>query len=141
MGPEAPLIDIPEEELVDFEIAVRTVPQFDTEHPKMISQGPSVCIFNKADPQEVLASWLFAQYLLTNEVQIAYACTEGYVPVTLKAQQSEQYQDYLSGPARTAINTIPSSFRRRSFCWTTPQIPSSRRYSTVQRLCETPPGS
>ena len=96
MGPEAPLIDIPEEELVDFEIAVRTVPQFDTEHPKMISQGPSVCIFNKADPQEVLASWLFAQYLLTNEVQIAYACTEGYVPVTLKAQQSEQYQDYLS---------------------------------------------
>ena len=36
----------------------------------MISQGPSVCIFNKDDPQEVLASWLFAQFLLTDEVQI-----------------------------------------------------------------------
>ena len=62
----------------------------------MISQGPSVCIFQKSDPQEVLASWLFAQYLLTNSVQIAYSQTEGYVPVTSKAQSSAEYQDYLS---------------------------------------------
>ena len=62
----------------------------------MISQGPSVCVFNKQDPQEVLASWLFTQYLLTNEVQIAYSETEGYVPVTSKAQDSAEYQDYLS---------------------------------------------
>ncbi len=96
MGSDAPLIDIPEEELVDFETVVMPIPQFDPSHPQMISQGPSVCIFNKEDPQEVLASWLFAQYLLTNEVQIAYSQTEGYVPVTSKAQQSEEYQDYLS---------------------------------------------
>ena len=44
----------------------------------------------------MLASWLFAQYLLTNEVQIAYSQTEGYVPVTSKAQASEVYRDYLS---------------------------------------------
>ncbi len=62
----------------------------------MISQGPSVCIFNKENPQEVLASWLFAQYLLTNEVQLGYAQTEGYVPVTAKAQDSAEYQEYLS---------------------------------------------
>jgi multiple sugar transport system substrate-binding protein len=62
----------------------------------MISQGPSICVFNKEDPQEVLASWLFAQYLLTNEVQISYSQTEGYVPVTSKAQDSAEYQDYLS---------------------------------------------
>lgn len=62
----------------------------------MISQGPSVCVFNKSDPQEVLASWLFAQYLLTNNVQIAYSQTEGYIPVTSKAQESPAYQDYLS---------------------------------------------
>src|SRR5699024_1337093 len=58
--------------------------------------GPSVCIFNKNDPQEVLASWLFTQYLLTDEVQIAYSQTEGYVPVTTKAQSTPEYQDYLS---------------------------------------------
>lgn len=96
MGSEAPLLDISEDKLVDFETVVMTVPQFDTENPQMMSQGPSICIFNKDDSQEVLASWLFTQYLLTNDVQIGYAQTEGYVPVTLKAQNSEEYTDYLS---------------------------------------------
>ena len=96
MGSHAPLSDISADKYVNFETAVMTVPQFDPDHPQMISQGPSVCVFNKDDSQEVLASWLFAQYLLTNDVQIAYAQTEGYVPVTLKARQSAAYQDYLA---------------------------------------------
>ena len=96
MGTDAPLSDISEDKLVRFETEVMTIPQFDVANPRMISQGPSVCIFNKEDPQEVMASWLFTQYLLTNDVQIAYAETEGYVPVTSKAQDSSQYQDYLS---------------------------------------------
>ena len=96
MGSDAPLVDISEESLCQFETAVMTVPQFDTENPKMMSQGPSVCVFNKEDHGEVLASWLFTQFLLTNDVQIAYSCTEGYVPVTTKAQESAEYQDYLS---------------------------------------------
>ena len=96
MGTDAPLLDISADKVVDFETAVMTIPQYDTENPLMLSQGPSVCVFNKADPQEVLASWLFTQYLLTNEVQIAYSQTEGYVPVTLKAQNSEEYVDYLA---------------------------------------------
>ena len=33
---------------------------------------------------------------MTNDVQIAYSQTEGYAPVTSKAQQSEVYKDYLS---------------------------------------------
>ena len=96
MGCNAPLIDIAEEKLVEFETVVMPIPQFDTENPQMISQGPSICLFNKEDPQQVLASWLFVQFMLTNDVQIAYAQTEGYVPVTSKAQRSETYQDYLS---------------------------------------------
>ncbi len=96
MGCDAPLIDISPDKLVEFETEVLPIPQFDPANPQMISQGPSVCVFNKEDPQEVLASWLFAQYLLTDEVQIAYAQTEGYVPVTTKARQSQAYQDYLS---------------------------------------------
>ena len=96
MGSEAPLIDIAEDKLVDFETEVMLIPQTDPDNPTMISQGPSVCVFNKEDPQEVLASWLFAQYLLTNDVQISYSQTEGYVPVTSKAQESAEYQDYLS---------------------------------------------
>ena len=96
MGSDAPLIDVPESSLCEFETVVMPIPQFDEENPAMISQGPSLCIFNKEDSGEVMASWLFVQYLLSNDTQIAYSQTEGYVPVTTKAQQSPEYQDYLS---------------------------------------------
>ena len=36
------------------------------------------------------------QFMLTNEVQISYSTTEGYIPVTTKAQNSAEYQNYLS---------------------------------------------
>ncbi len=96
MGCHAPLQDIPEGSIREFETLVRAIPQFDTENPKMISQGPSICIFNKDDPHVVLASWLFAQALLSEEVQLAYAETEGYVPVTNSALNSDAYKEYLS---------------------------------------------
>ena len=96
MGSDAPLVDIPEDKLVEFETVVMPIPQYDVQNPEMISQGPSMCIFNREDAGEVLASWLFMQFMLTNEVQIAYAQTEGYLPVTSKAQDSDVYQDYLS---------------------------------------------
>ena len=96
MGCDAPLLDIPEDSIVRFEMVVRPIPQFNAEEPKMISQGPSICVFTKKNSQEVLASWLFVQYLLTNQIQMGYAETEGYLPVTLKAQNSAEYQDYLS---------------------------------------------
>lgn len=96
MGSHAPLSDISEDKFVEFETEVMPIPQFDPENPSMISQGPSVCVFNKPDSGEVLASWLFAQYLLTNQVQIPYAQTEGYAPVTTKAQENEEYRQYLA---------------------------------------------
>ena len=97
MGPDAPLSDICSDDIISgIEVVVRPIPQFDVSNPVMISQGPSICVFNKADPQEVLASWMFAQFLLTDEVQIAYAETEGYIPVTSKAQNNAEYIDYLS---------------------------------------------
>lgn len=96
MGTNAPNLDISSDKLVNFETVVYPIPQYDVDNPKMISQGPSICIFNKEDTMEVLASWLFASYLLTNDVQIQYSQTEGYVPVTKKAQESSEYIDYLS---------------------------------------------
>ncbi len=96
MGTGAPLSDISPDKLVSFETAVYPVPQYDPDNIKMISQGPSICIFNKEDPQVVLASWLFAQYMLTGDVQIPYSETEGYVPVTKTAGESEEYREYLS---------------------------------------------
>ncbi len=95
MGSGAPLMDIASDKVVRFQTAVRSVPQYDPDKPQMISQGPSICLFNHSDPQDVLAGWLFAQFLLTDKVQIAYAKTEGYVPVTEGARASRAYQTYL----------------------------------------------
>ncbi len=95
MGSDAPNCDISEDKLIRFNTEVRTIPQFDPSNQKMISQGPSLCVFNKEDPQEVVASWLFAQFMLTNDVQIAYSETEGYIPVTTKAQDAPEYVQYL----------------------------------------------
>lgn len=96
MGTDAPNSDICSDDIRKFETVIRPIPQFDTADPYMISQGPSLCIFNKEDEGEVMASWLFMQYLLTNEVQISYSQTEGYIPVTTKAQTTAEYQSYLA---------------------------------------------
>lgn len=96
IGSEAPNMEIGKEEVVKFRTVVTEIPQFDKSNPAVISQGPSICIFNKKNPNEVLASWLFTQYILTDELQIAFAQTEGYVPVTKTAQNSPEYLDYLS---------------------------------------------
>ena len=96
MGSEAPMMDIHEEQVVPFHTRVTMIPQFHPDKPKMISQGPSVCVFSKENDQEVLASWLFVQYLLSNGIQLGYAETEGYLPVTKKALESDEYVDYIA---------------------------------------------
>ena len=96
MGSEAPMMDIHKEQVVSFHTKVTPIPQFHPDQPKMISQGPSVCVFSKENSQEVLASLLFVQYLLSNGIQLGYAETEGYLPVTKKALDSEEYKDYLA---------------------------------------------
>lgn len=95
IGANAPLQDHAPGEKIEFETVVKPVPQYDTSNPLMISQGPSICIFNKKDSQEVLASWLFAQYLLNEETQMAYSKTEGYIPVIKSALNNSEYQKYL----------------------------------------------
>lgn len=95
MGAHAPLSDISEEDFTEFETIVRPVPQADLNNIQMISQGPSMAVFGKENPQEVLASWLFVQYLMSNEVQIPYSQTEGYLPVTKQALADPIYQQYL----------------------------------------------
>ncbi len=65
-----------------FEVGIATIPQLDASNKKVISQGPSLCIFNGATEQETIASWLFVKFLTTNvEFQAKFGMTSGYVPV------------------------------------------------------------
>ena len=79
-----------------FEVGIATVPQVNAENPKVISQGPSLCILKSANPQETVASWLFVKYLTTNvEFQAAFSMASGYVPVLKSVADNEIYAEYL----------------------------------------------
>ncbi len=80
-----------------FEVGIATIPQVDASNPKVISQGPSICIFQKSNPQEVIASWLFVKYLTTTvEFQAEFAMASGYVPVLKSVAQNPVYADFIS---------------------------------------------
>ena len=76
-----------------FEVGITTIPQVDASNPKVISQGPSVCIFKDANPQEVVASWLFVKFLTTSvDFQAAFADASGYVPVLKSVADHPTYK-------------------------------------------------
>ena len=80
-----------------FEVGIATIPQVDADNKKVISQGPSVCIFKKSNPQEVIASWLFVKYLTTSiDFQAEFGMASGYVPVLKSVAENEGYADFLS---------------------------------------------
>ena len=80
-----------------FEVGITTIPQLNAANPKVISQGPSLCIFKKNDPQEVMASWLFVKFLCTTvEFQAEFSMASGYVPVIKSVGENPIYKgDFL----------------------------------------------
>ena len=79
-----------------FEVGITSIPQIDASNPKVISQGPSICIFKKDNPQEVIASWLFLKFLMTNvDLQAEFSMASGYVPVIKSVTNNEIYAKFL----------------------------------------------
>ena len=79
-----------------FDVGIATIPQVDPANPKVISQGPSVCIFKKANPQEVVASWLFVKYMITSPAFLAqFSMASGYVPPIKSIINEPKYKAFL----------------------------------------------
>ncbi len=81
-----------------FEVGVATIPQYNQEHRRVISQGPSLCILKGANTtdQQVLASWLFVKFLCTNiEFQAEFSMTSGYMPVIKSVTENANYKAWL----------------------------------------------
>ncbi len=79
-----------------FEVGIASIPQVSQTNRKVISQGPSLVIFSKANAQEVVASWLFVKYVTTNvEFQAAFAMASGYVPVLKSVAENPVYADFI----------------------------------------------
>ena len=80
-----------------FEVGITTIPQLDTSNPKVISQGPSICIFKDSNEQEVYASWLLVKFLTTDiEFQTNVSMTNGYVPAIKTVHNDEVYKEFLA---------------------------------------------
>ena len=80
-----------------FEVGIASIPQINPAAPKAISQGPSLCVFKKADKAEVLASWLFVKYLTTTlDFQAEFGMTSGYIPVLENVTDNAVYADELA---------------------------------------------
>ncbi len=78
-----------------FDVGITSIPQADVNNKKVISQGPSICIFN-GDEQEVVASWLLAKFLTTNvEFQAEFSMTSGYVPVIESVSDHPVYSEFI----------------------------------------------
>ena len=79
-----------------FDVGIVPVPQINPENPKVISQGPSICILKKDNIQETYASWLFVKFLTTDaRFQAQYSQSSGYIPVIKSVGETEQYKNYL----------------------------------------------
>ena len=69
-----------------FQVGIAQIPQMDPSNPKVISQGTNLCVLQKDNPQEVVASWLFVKYLATNpEFQAEFAMASGCISATKSA--------------------------------------------------------
>ncbi len=80
-----------------FEVGIASIPQVSQSNRKVISQGPSLVIFSKANAQEVVASWIFVKYLTTTvEFQAAFAMASGYVPVLKSVATNPVYADFIA---------------------------------------------
>lgn len=88
----------------EFEVGIAPIPKVNEDDQlKVISQGPSICIFKKANPNEVLASYLFAKFLATDYTfQGGISSTNGYVPVIKSIQQDPGYGAWLATGTNTA---------------------------------------
>ena len=88
----------------EFEVGITSIPQVDANNPKVISQGPSICMFKQDNPQEVLATWLFAKFLTTNvEFQASMSMSNGYAPVIKSVKDNPIYAEFLASASTERI--------------------------------------
>ena len=106
-----------------FDVEIAPIPQFDVENPKAVQQGPSLCIFNDKNPQEVVASWLFVKYLETNPyMQADMSVKNGYTPVLKSVSELDAYKQwmeegvYLQAKAtKVCVEQVESNFISPAF--------------------------
>ena len=112
-----------------FEVGVASIPQVAPAKPKVISQGPSLCLFQSENPQEVIASWLFMKFLTTNvPFQAEFSMDSGYMPVIQSVVSNPIYANFLSranGYSNIAARVIQVCLAQQNAYFTSPAFVGS----------------
>ena len=78
--------------LINIDYDVFPIPV--AKQPAAVIGGENLFVF-KTTPQREEASIRFLEYVLSQEFQTAWALQTGYLPVNIKSQQSQEYQDFV----------------------------------------------
>ena len=79
-----------------FEVGIAPIPQVNQRKAKVISQGPSLCLFKGQNTQETLAAWLLMRFMTTNVAfQAEFSRVSGYVPVLKSVAEVPAYKALL----------------------------------------------
>ena len=76
---------------VDYDVFAIPIAQ----QPAAVIGGENLFVF-KTTPTREQASLRFLEYVLSEEFQTTWALKTGYLPVNIKSQQSEAYQDFVA---------------------------------------------
>ncbi len=124
-----PVYEQVEEQYYPFEVGIAQIPQVNKNNPKVIQQGPSLCMFKKKNSQEMAATWLFMKFLTTKvELQAEVSMTNGYTPVIKSAQNHPVYADFLSkadGNAKLQATAVKQTLAQMSAYYVSPAFSGS----------------
>ena len=113
-----------------FDVGITPIPQYNAENPKVISQGPSLCIF-EASEEEMKASWLFVKFLCTNVAfQADFSRESGYVPVIKSVNTDPVYADFLAnanGGDNIAALSVKVCLEQEQYYYTSPAFNGSAK--------------
>ncbi len=114
-----------------FEVGIAPIPQANASNPKVISQGPSICIFNgkKISDQQIIASWLFTKFLITNVAfQASFSMASGYIPVIQSVTTNEVYAEFLNkanGGDNVAALSVKQGLAQKDYYYVSPAFNGS----------------
>ncbi|MBE9047334.1 ABC transporter substrate-binding protein [Pleurocapsales cyanobacterium LEGE 10410] len=104
---------------IDYDVFAIPVAQ----QPAAVIGGENLFVF-KTTPKREQASLRFLEYVLSEEFQTAWALKTGYLPVNLKSQQSEAYQNFVAENP-----TIQVFLEQMHYAKSRPLIPQYNRLS------------
>ena len=139
-----------------FEVGIAPIPQVNAEDPAAISQGPSLCLFDSENKQEVVASWLFIKFITTDpEFQASFSMVSGYIPVIerdILVEAVPYYGEWLAGTAEnlsdkdiTIAKTIAAALDQADAYFVSPAFNGSSKardqVGALMQYCFTTPAT